>query len=421
MPSLSREISIMMFRIGIPTLIIGIQLLLYIKFRNYLRERHPTRHWLRRLNAVLFIIMNIALLYVAIVRPRPSEMPQSLLYGAVYPFFIWHGSTLFIGVVLLIGYLLKSPFTILSTLLKRITPVRARVETVQATREYQTFDASRRVFIRRSMYGLTAASFAASAYGMFIEKKQYELTGARFRIKNLPPQLEGFTIALLSDIHSSINMTKAEMLKYVQVVNSMQCDLVLVTGDFVNSLTEEVYPFAEAFSELHAPHGVFGVMGNHDFFAPDPELVAKEVDACGVKLLRNDKVVISKNGASFYLFGVDDARGPEQAAKRIAVAAGHSPLNIPRLLMIHRPYFLQQAADAKMDLVFSGHTHGGQVVLAQFGRVTIAPASLASRYIWGKYAIGDTQMYVNRGIGTVGLPIRLNCPPEITKVTLTRA
>jgi hypothetical protein len=411
----------MIFRIGIPALIIGIQLLLYIKFRNYLRERHPTRHWLRRTNGVLFIVMNLALVYVFIMRPRPSEMSQFFLYTAGYPFFIWHGATLFIGVVLLIGYLLKSPFRIVAALLKRIKPVRTRVEALQAKPAYRTFDASRRTFIRRSMYGLTAASFGASAYGMFIEKKQYELTNARFRLKNLPPQLEGFTIALISDIHSSINMMKPEMMKYVDVVNSMQCDLVLVTGDFVNSQTEEVYPFAEAFSALHAPHGVFGVMGNHDFFAPDPELVAKEVDACGVKLLRNDKVVISKNGASFYLFGVDDARGPEQAAKRIAAAAGYSPLNIPKLLMIHRPYFLQQAADAKMDLIFSGHTHGGQVVLAQFGRVTIAPASLASRYIWGKYAIGDTQMYVNRGIGTVGLPIRLNCPPEITKVTLHRA
>lgn len=411
----------MIFRIGIPALIIGIQLLLYFKSRKYLRERHPTRHWLQRTNAVLFAVMNIALLYVMIVRPRPSEMSQLVLFFAAYPFFIWHGSTLFIGLVLLIGYLLRSPFKIFSAMLKRFKPVRTRVEALHAKPAYQTFNASRRIFIRRSMYGLTAASFGASAYGMFIEKKQYELTKARYRIKNLPPQFEGFSIALISDIHSSINMTKPEMTKYVHVVNALQCDMVLVTGDFVNSLTEEVYPFAEAFSELHAPCGVFGVMGNHDFFAPNPELVAKEIDACGIKLLRNDKVMISKDGGSFYLIGVDDVGRFERAAKAIATATGYAPLQIPKLLMIHRPYFLQQAADAGIDLVFSGHTHGGQVVLAQFGKVTIAPASLASRYVWGNYSIGSTQMYVNRGIGTVGLPIRLNCPPEITKITLTRA
>jgi predicted MPP superfamily phosphohydrolase len=115
-------------------------------------------------------------------------------------------------------------------------------------------------------------------------------------------------------------------------------------------MTEEVYPFAEAFSELHAPHGVFGVMGNHDFFAPQPDVVAKEVDACGVKLLRNDNVVITKNGGSFYLIGVDDVGRVERATKAIAAATGYAPLKIPKLLMIHRPYFLQQAAEARIDL-----------------------------------------------------------------------
>jgi predicted MPP superfamily phosphohydrolase len=276
------------------------------------------------------------------------------------------------------------------------------------------------------MYGLTAASFSASAYGMLVGKNQHEVVEVLFAIKNLSLPLHGFTIALISDIHSSINMLKEEMDEYVKIVNGLQCDLILVTGDFVNSMTEEVYPFAEAFSSLRAPHGVYGVMGNHDFFAPQPEVVAKEVDACGVKLLRNDKIIISRNGGgganspsdSFYLVGVDDVGRPERAAAMIRNSVGYAPLNIPKILMIHRPYFLEQAANENIDLVLSGHTHGGQIVFAQFGNVRIAPASLASRYVWGKYKIDNTQMYINRGIGTVGLPIRLNCPPEITKITL---
>jgi hypothetical protein len=102
-------------------------------------------------------------------------------------------------------------------------------------------------------------------------------------------------------------------------------------------------------------------------------------------------------------------------------AVGYAPLDIPRVLLCHRPYFLQQAARRKIDLVLSGHTHGGQLVFGRWGETVIAPASLASRYVWGKYRIGNTHMYVSRGIGTVGIPIRINCPPEVTKITLVRS
>ncbi len=417
----SREIGFLMFRILIPTLVLVIQFVLYVRARNWLREKFPARRALQRTLAGIFFVMNAAFLYVAIARPRPSELDPWFLYSAAYPFFVWHGATLFIGLIVLLTMLVKSPFKLVFALLKRIPLTQRKIATLQARPAFQSFDASRRTFLRSGMYGLTAASFGASAYGMFIEKSQHEIIDVAFALRNLPLQLHGFTIALISDIHSSINMLKDEMAKYVSIVNSLQCDLILVTGDFVNSQTEEVYPFAEAFSNLSAAHGVFGVMGNHDFFAPKSEIVAREVDACGVKLLRDQHVLIKKNGGAFYLGGVDDIGNAKRAEQALDVAFRNSPLHIPKIAMIHRPYFLQQAADAKLDLVLSGHTHGGQVVLAKFGNATIAPASLASRYVWGKYAINKTQMYVNRGIGTVGLPIRLNCPPEITKITLLKA
>ena len=407
-----------LFRVLIPAILFALQLLLYLRAKSWAREHYPNRIWLPRLLAGLFAVFNLALLYVAIFRPHPTEYSTWFLYVAAYPFFLWHGATLFIGLVLLVSMLIKLPFTLLAAGLKRIAPARRQIATLEARPGYQTFNASRRTFLRRSMYSVTAASFGASAYGMFIGKHEHEITEALFPIRNLPHQLHGFTIAMISDIHSSINMRKPEMDEYARIVNALGCDMIVVTGDFVNSLTEEVYPFAEAFSTLSAPSGVYGVMGNHDFFAPQPEVVAKEVDACGIKLLRNDSALISKNGARLLLLGIDDTGSGGRAAERIEIAARNTPRDIPKLLMMHRPYFLQQAAESNIDLVLSGHTHGGQVVLANFGRVVIAPASLASRYVWGKYRIGTTQMYVNRGIGTVGLPIRLNCPPEITKITL---
>ncbi len=414
----SHEIGFIVFRIAIPALLLGIQLFLYLRTTRWLKEAFPHNRWKFRVAASLFVVMNLPLLYVAIARPRVGEFPQWFLYLAAYPFFIWHGATLFIGLVLIVSSLLKLPVMLVGSGFKLIPPVRKSVEIIRADAHFQRFDASRRVFLRRSMYGLTALSFGSTAYGMLVGKKDYEVTDAVFPIRNLHPSLHGFTIALISDIHSSYNMLREEMEEYARVVNSLGCDMILVTGDFVNSMTEEVYPFAEAFSALHAPQGVYGVMGNHDFFAREPEIVAREVDACGIKLLRNDKVVIAKDGGSFYLLGVDDVGNPRRAQEKFAIALGSPPLNIPKLLMVHRPYFLQQASEANIDLVLSGHTHGGQVVLATVGNVVIAPASIASKYVWGKYAMRNTQMYVNRGIGTVGLPIRLNCPPEITRITL---
>jgi predicted MPP superfamily phosphohydrolase len=213
-------------------------------------------------------------------------------------------------------------------------------------------------------------------------------------------------------------MSRNEMEKYVRLVNDLQTDLVVVVGDFVNGQVDEVYPFAEAFSNLKAPFGIYGVMGNHDFYTRDPELIAKKVDDCGVKLLRNDKTIIRSGDGAICLIGIDDTGIGSKAKSMMATAMKNAPTTIPKILLCHRPYFLPQASQSGIDLMLSGHTHGGQVVLGRFGSTTVAPASLASKYIWGKYREGNTSMYVSRGIGTVGLPFRINCPPEITRLIL---
>jgi predicted MPP superfamily phosphohydrolase len=270
------------------------------------------------------------------------------------------------------------------------------------------------------MEGLTAVSFGAATYGVFAGRSGYEFTETSIPVRDLPPPLDGFTIGLVSDVHSSSFMTKKQMDGYCAALMSLGTDLIVVPGDFVNSQTEEVYPFAESFSALHAPCGVYGVMGNHDFFAPDPDRVAREVDACGVRLLRNDSVIIGRNGARFALMGIDDVGRSDRAMSHMRSAARGVPDALPRVLLCHRPYFLEEAAAMGMDLVLSGHTHGGQIVLGHIGPVVLTPAAIASPYIWGKYSMGHTQMYVSRGIGTVGLPMRLNCPPELTRITLRR-
>ncbi|MFN0158208.1 MAG: metallophosphoesterase [Bacteroidota bacterium] len=407
-----------MFRIGIPLLLLGIQVALFWKSRRWLSERYPGKRWAKSLHITCFALFTVALVTVAIIRPRLWDMPSWFIYGAAYPFFIWHGATFFIGLVLLVFWIIRLPLTISIWVAQRIPASRKKIDLLKTTELFQRFDASRRTFIRTGAYGLTGVSFGASAYGVLFGRSECNVTEAEFVIPSLPRGLDGFTIGLMSDIHSSVYMTKQDMAGFVQKMNALKTDMILVTGDFVNSMVEEVYPFAEAFSQLSAAHGVYGVLGNHDFFTRNVDLIAREIDDCGLKLLRNDKVMIEKNGEQFYLLGVDDIGRPERATEAIEAALAHTKDGISTILMCHRPYFLRQASEKNIDLVLSGHTHGGQVSLGTFGETIIAPASLASPYVWGKYRIKDTHMYVNRGIGTVGLPIRINCPPEITVVRL---
>ena len=416
----SRTFSFMLFRVLIPLVVVGIQLILFRKTERWFKSKAPNARSLRLIVRSLFLVMNVGFLYVFFERPTHQSVVPWWIEVWMYPFYFWHSACFFIGLFLLISNVLRSPFKLGLWVAEKVNPTRDRIRQLKTTTKFQTFDATRRTFMRRSMYGLTAASFGGTAYGMFLEKNECEITSAEFPIARLPEGLDGFTMALVSDIHSSIFMSEEEMEKYARLVNDMNADLIVVPGDFVTSDYREVYPFVEAFHVLSAPCGVYGVLGNHDFYA-GPDRVAREVDAAGIKMLRNDKVVIEKNGGKFSLIGVDDVGFSNRAPIKLEEAIGQAPQEMPQILLCHRPYYLDEAADNNIDLVLSGHTHGGQIVLGKFGDVVIAPSSLVSRYVWGKYKERNTHMYVSRGIGTVGLPVRINCPPEITKITLKRA
>lgn len=410
----------MFFRVILPSVIIGLQLLVYFRTIRWLKRLYPHRSWLRHVVRGLFIVFGGAALIIFIFRPRIDDVSGLFRFAAIYPYFLWHSATLFLALLILVSLIVKLPFKSAFWVTKKFSRPGKKIEQMQQSPSFQQFDASRRIFLQRSMYGLTALSFGGSAYGLLVGKNSYEVTEAEYAIANLPPQFDGFTVGLITDVHSSLYMTKEEMDEYVRAVNSLGVDLIVVDGDFVNSAIREVYPFAESFSELKAPYGAYGVMGNHDFYNENPDLVAKVVDDCGVRLLRNDKAIIEKNGGKLYLIGVDDVGRAHSSQIKLAESIGHAPLDIPRILMCHRPYYLEEAASHDIDLVLSGHTHGGQIVLGRLGDVVIAPASIASKYVWGNYELGNTKMYVSRGIGTVGLPIRINCPPEITRIRLVR-
>lgn len=401
--------------------LIVILVLQFFLFRRAMRwsvASFPGRRWPRLVLTALFGLFVIALFYFLIMRPRSAEFSPLFRIFAVYPFFIWLGATLLLAVLLGAAWFVRLPFRTALWCSRRFASTRAAVERMHSSPPFRRFDASRRLFLRRGMEGVTATAFLGSSYGVLIETSQEDVTSHTFEIEDLPAPFDGFTIGLVTDIHSSVFMTKRNMDPYVQTLNSLGTDIIIVGGDFVNSMPEEVYPFAESFSNLRAPCGVYGVLGNHDHYSGNPDLVAREVTACGVRVLRDEHVVIRRGGASLQLIGIDDVQTSARAIEHIRMASRPTIPNCPTILLSHRPYFLPQAAEAGIDLVLSGHTHGGQIVLARIGGHAFTPAALSSPYVAGPYAIGKTSMYVSRGIGTVAIPVRLNCPPELTRITL---
>jgi predicted MPP superfamily phosphohydrolase len=276
---------------------------------------------------------------------------------------------------------------------------------------------TRRTFIAGS---LTAAS-ALALYSNEIARHDLEVTERTFFIRNLPPAFDGFRIVQFSDIHLEQYTEDFFLRKVIARVNALNADLVLVTGDFVS---RGPLPFdyclasaarcGELISTLTCPQR-FGILGNHDVTVGS-RVVRGHMEDNGLPLLVNQYTRVERNGQHIFLGGLDDFSGGHPD---LAQAVPERP-DAPVIVMVHEPDYAINIADHRrgelVDLVLSGHTHGGQVRIPGFRPLALPP--------WGKlfpegyYLLDRMQLYVNRGIGTVGIPLRLNCPPEITVATL---
>lgn len=287
---------------------------------------------------------------------------------------------------------------------------------------------TRRAFLHTSILGVSGVALASCTRGI-IDRNDIEITQKTFAIPNLPSAFEGKTITFLSDIHSGPYMDLDGLKRVVKIANSLNSDAIVIPGDFVTSAPEEVNPFAEAMAELRAPYGVFACTGNHDYYA-GVDVVSRGVEDSGIHLLRNENVAWTIDNQSLYILGVDDTDAATikhytegKTAPHIEAMMRGIPSNAATILLCHKPYMFEEFAKTNVGLILAGHTHGGQIVLGRLGKTVLTFSSLASEYCDGIYlpetSKSKTQMYVSRGIGVVGVPIRINCPPEITKITLT--
>lgn len=276
----------------------------------------------------------------------------------------------------------------------------------------------RRLFLARATGGAAATLAGTSvAAGMVEARGTHEVVDIEIRLAKLPRALDGFTIVQLSDLHVGLTIDRAFVRRVVERTNALSPDLIALTGDLVDGKVEDLRDEIAPLGELRARHGVFAVTGNHEYYAGVDPWIA-ELTRLGARYLRNERVVIGTADASFELAGVDDhgaASYRGHGEDLAAATAGRDPARA-LVLLAHQPRQVRRAARHGVDLQLSGHTHGGQIWPWHF-IVKIQQGGLLA----GHYEHGGTQLYVTRGCGYWGPPVRLLAPLEITRVILRAA
>ena len=266
---------------------------------------------------------------------------------------------------------------------------------------------SRRTAIRGLLASSIGALTGTSVYGAY-ERRQIELTEAALPISGLPPALDGLRIGLITDIHHSALVPAADVARAVELATSVQPDLIVLGGDYV-SFADRAYmgATAELLAPLRAPHGVFAILGNHDDDREMPAALAKK----GFTVLADQRTRIEIRGEPLELAGLRFwTRSAVDVARVLRNATDTT------LLLAHDPRRLAEGATLDVSAVLSGHTHGGQVVIPGVGAI----ARRRFPVVAGVGQRENTSIFVSRGVGTIYVPLRINCPPEVAVLTLKR-
>ncbi len=402
------------------------QVLIYL----YLRERlpDPTRprrgHVVRVVLAAVFIVFNLPWLVVG----------QRVLFGGTMwgvgripltgPWIAWQLLGWIYGALITVYLLGKMLWWLVAKLrgergagpsAERGSPDLQRQEPLPAPRSQM----SRRRFLARATYAYAGAGAALSTYGIWSAYRLPRVTRRTLVFPDLPPGLDGLTLLHLSDLHAGMHLGEDMMQEIVAQANALRPDLIVQTGDMIDISRSYIPAYVRAFRELSAPFGVVTVLGNHDRYTGEREVIQGCREA-GQVFVQNGCHVVERHGAVLALLGIDDphnwtADDPQQAD--VDAARRAAPPDAFHVLLAHRPGAWDTAAPRGIPLTLAGHIHGGQFYLPLIGW---SPGSLITKYVTGHFQRGNSQLYVSRGIGVVGVPIRVFAPPEIELFELRR-
>lgn len=301
------------------------------------------------------------------------------------------------------------------------------------TEQPKSYGISRSVFLSRLALSLGGAALVGFVYGI-TNRYNYHVRRVKLKLANLPPSFRGMKIVQISDIHSGSFDSHHAVTKGVEKVLAEKPDLIFFTGDLVNNKAEEIEPYMDIFSRLKAPMGVYSTLGNHDYgdYVPWPSKAAKVANlerlkqhhaSLGWKLMMNEHDIISREGGSIAIIGIENWSAKPQFPKYGNMAAAYA--NIPpdaavKILLSHDPSHWDAQVIPEypdVDLTLSGHTHGMQFGVEIPG-FKWSPVKYVYKNWAGLYQQGRQYLYVNRGYGFLGYPGRLGILPEITVFTL---
>jgi len=284
-----------------------------------------------------------------------------------------------------------------------------------------SFSLTRRQFVRRAALGIAGlAGVGLSIEGFEREPKHTVAERVEVRLSRLPEAFEGFRIAQITDIHFGPYMDQDLLGKAMRLAQEFQPDVVTLTGDFVShplgkrngkAGARHAEPCADVFARWKGVP-ILAVLGNHDHWN-DAKIVTGALAERGIRVLRNGAAAIEREGQRLWMAGIDDLL---DGAPDLRQTLSGIPAHEATVLMAHEPDFADYAANFPVDLQLSGHSHGGQVRIPGIGPIILPP--MAHKYHTGLNRVGRLQVYTSRGIGVINPPVRLNCPPEVSLITL---
>jgi uncharacterized protein len=295
-------------------------------------------------------------------------------------------------------------------------------------------DPQRRYFLRTATYAAGALPLAGALYGFAVERFDFEVFRVEVPVPGLPLGLDGLRILQLSDIHASNYMPIRQVRRIVDRAQQLTADIIMSTGDLLTGHGDPLAACVAELGRLRAPLGVWGCNGNHEIYTDTEDEAALLFRQHGMTMLRQQNAQLAWRGTKFNLIGVDYQRQHWFNSRSSLMLEGVEDLvrqEMPNILLSHNPNAFRRASEIGVDLMLAGHTHGGQVQVEILDH-RLSPARFITKYIAGLYRrpmVGDgvsvsrnryASVYVSRGLGTIGTPLRLGVPPEITLLTLRR-
>jgi hypothetical protein len=391
-------------------MLFAIDAIVLAAWQRFVRRRQWNR-WLYRVPWMLAAVFLVVSPYVSFKRISPSQLEEGM-------FVLFAASTLW--------YLPKIPIAvvvIVASLARAVRKVLARLRQWLRRRSAPVVPSNTDTG-RREVLGTIAWSSAVVPFGIvgkgFFDTDDLTIYEEEITLRSLPRAFDGIRIVQISDIHAGSWRSPQPFRRARALIEQLKPDVLVVTGDFVNFDPKELELIRSDLQRLRADMGVFASLGNHDHYnsPQNHSLLRSVISNCGLTLLVNANAALRTHGETLYIVGTDNTGLGQNFADLPAALVGVEP-GAPTILLAHDPTFWDKEVRRKVpiDLMLSGHTHGGQVGIHFLG-VELSVAQVVYKQWAGLYRDGEQYLYVNRGLGTVGPPVRIGIPPEITVLTL---